>query len=100
MSPTRSPRAAAARGGWRRFPALAALAIACGATLATAAEPLRWGADSEGGAPYVYPDPKDPGTIVGFEVDLATSLGRGLGRPPVFVQNQWDGLIPGLLRGN
>jgi len=100
VSPTRSARAAAARGGRRRFAALAALAIAGGATLATAAEPLRWGADSEGGAPYVYPDPKDPGTIVGFEVDLATALGRGLGRPPVFVQNQWDGLIPGLLRDN
>jgi len=74
--------------------------IVTGATVAWAAEPLRWGADSEGGAPYVYPDPKDPSTIVGFEVDIAAALGRELGRPPVFVQNQWDGLIPGLLRGN
>ena len=70
------------------------------ATPALAQEPLRWGADSEGGAPYVFPDPKDPRTIIGFEVDLANALGRRLGRPAEFVQNQWDGLIPGLLRGN
>jgi polar amino acid transport system permease protein/polar amino acid transport system substrate-binding protein len=74
--------------------------MAVAASRASAGEPLRWGADSEGGAPYVFPDPKDPRNIVGFEVDLAAALGRELHRPPVFVQNQWDGLIPGLLRGN
>jgi len=100
VRPASSPRARAARGCRWPFPALAALVIAGGATPAAAAEPLRWGADSEGGAPYVYPDPKDPRSIVGFEVDIATALGRELGRAPVFVQNQWDGLIPGLLRGN
>src|SRR5262245_59703204 len=76
------------------------LLVWLGAEPATAEEPLRWGADSEGGAPYVFPDPEDPRSIIGFEVDLVASLGRELGRPPVFVQNQWDGLIPGLLRGN
>ena len=80
--------------------ALIVLAAALGGGAAFAAEPLRWGADSEGGAPYVFPDPKDPRTIIGFEVDLAEALGRELGRPSRFVQNQWDGLIPGLLRGN
>jgi polar amino acid transport system substrate-binding protein len=80
--------------------ALSVLLIMAGANSALSAELLRWGADSEGGAPYVYPDPKDPRTIVGFEVDIAEALGRELGRAPAFVQNQWDGLIPGLLRGN
>jgi polar amino acid transport system substrate-binding protein len=61
---------------------------------------LRWGGDSEGGAPYVFQDPKNPRDIVGFEVDLAEALGEKLKRRPVFVQNQWDGLIPGLKRGN
>jgi len=80
--------------------ALIVLVIASGGRTASGAQALRWGADSEGGAPYVFPDPKDPSRIIGFEEDLAAALGRELGRPPVFVQNQWDGLIPGLLRGN
>jgi len=63
-------------------------------------KPLRWGGDSEGGAPYVFPDPRDPTRLVGFEVDLAEALGRALGRPAEFVQNQWDGLVPGLARGD
>src|SRR6185369_8207672 len=61
---------------------------------------LTWGGDSEGGAPYVFQDPKNPREIIGFEVDVAAGLGRRMGRPQVLVQNQWEGLIPGLQRGN
>ncbi|MDZ7291907.1 MAG: ABC transporter substrate-binding protein/permease [candidate division KSB1 bacterium] len=61
---------------------------------------LRWGADSEGGAPYAFQDPADPGRIIGFEVDLVNALAEELHVRPEFVQNQWDGLIPGLQRGN
>jgi polar amino acid transport system substrate-binding protein len=61
---------------------------------------LQWGADSEGGAPYVFGDPKNPNETIGFEVDIANALGVKLNRPAKFVQNQWDGLIPGLQRGN
>ena len=61
---------------------------------------LAWGGDAEGGAPYLLPDPESPRRIIGFEVDLMEALARQLGRRQVFVQNQWDGLIPGLLRGN
>ena len=93
-------RRVATSGTVRRSLRFALLLTAMAASRVPAAEPLRWGADSEGGAPYVFPDPKDPRHIVGFEVDLAAALGRELGREPVFVQNQWDGLIPGLLRGN
>ena len=32
---------------------------------------LRWGADAEGGAPYVYPDPQRPEQLIGFEYELA-----------------------------
>ncbi len=56
---------------------------------------LRWGGDSEGGAPYVFQDPKNPRETIGFEVELADALGREVKRRAVFVQNQWDGLIPG-----
>jgi polar amino acid transport system substrate-binding protein len=62
--------------------------------------PLRWGGDSEGGAPYQFQDPADPRAVIGFEVDIVRAIGRMLGRPALFVQNQWDGLIPGLQSGN
>jgi polar amino acid transport system substrate-binding protein len=61
---------------------------------------LRWGGDAEGGAPYLLPNPKNPREIIGFEVDLMDAVGKRLNRKSVFVQNQWDGLIPGLQRGN
>src|SRR5262245_32358521 len=57
---------------------------------------LKWGADSEGGAPYVFQDPADPKRIIGFEVDLMEALAKELGVTAEFVQNSWDGLIPGL----
>ena len=61
---------------------------------------LRWGADAEGGAPYVFPDPSKPERLIGFEVDLADALARELGVKAEMVQNQWDQLIPALERGN
>jgi len=61
---------------------------------------LRWGADAEGGAPYVYPDPQKPEQLIGFEVDLAEALAAKLGVKATMVQNQWDQLIPALERGN
>src|SRR5215469_1490253 len=60
---------------------------------------LVWAADAEGGAPYTFPDPRNPAHIIGFEVDLAAALAARLGRTARFVQNQWDGLVPGLERG-
>jgi polar amino acid transport system substrate-binding protein len=61
---------------------------------------LRWGADAEGGAPYIYPDPQKPERMTGFEFDLANALAAKLGVRAQMVQNQWDQLIPALQRGN
>lgn len=61
---------------------------------------LRWGADAEGGAPYVFPDPNNPQQLTGFEFDLATALASELGVRAEMVQNSWDGLVPALQRGN
>ncbi len=61
---------------------------------------LRWGADAEGGAPYVYPDPQRPELLIGFEYELADALAAKLGVKAGMVQNQWDQLIPALERGN
>jgi His/Glu/Gln/Arg/opine family amino acid ABC transporter permease subunit len=61
---------------------------------------LRWGADAEGGAPYVFPDPQRPERLIGFELELAEALAFKLGARASMVQNQWDQLIPALDRGN
>ena len=61
---------------------------------------LLWGADAEGGAPYVYPDPQKPENLLGFEYELADALAAKLGVKATMVQNQWDQLIPALERGN
>src|SRR5262245_6528455 len=63
------------------------------------AQDFVWAADAEGGAPYTFPDPRNPAHNIGFEVDLAEALAARMGRKARFVQNQWDGLVPGLERG-
>ncbi|MBE7209939.1 MAG: ABC transporter permease subunit [Gluconacetobacter diazotrophicus] len=72
--------------------------LGCGGA-ARAAEVLRWASDAQSGAPFVFHDPADQKQLTGFEVELITELARRIGRTPQFVQNDWDGLIPGLGRG-
>lgn len=60
--------------------------------------PLVWGADLDGGAPYILRD--DDGNLVGFEVDLKEALARELGRPIEFKQYQFDSLLNGVHRGD
>lgn len=61
---------------------------------------LLWGSDAEGGAPYVFPAPKNPERLIGFEVDIAAAIGRELGVVARQSQNAWDSLIPALDRGD
>src|SRR5262249_30825722 len=88
----------------------AGLALACASALLVAATAgadalhdlrargrLLWGADQEGGGPYVYPRDDRPEEVTGFEVELARHLARYLEVEPVFVQGQWDKL-PDMLR--
>ena len=65
-----------------------------------AAGELRWGNDSQGGAPYVFQDPMDPNHLIGFEVELADAIAKTLGVKPRPVQGQWDQLLPLLARGD
>jgi polar amino acid transport system substrate-binding protein len=51
---------------------------------------LVWGGDQEGGAPFVFPDAKDPTQLVGFEAELADMLAGELGVKAKFQQGQWD----------
>ncbi len=61
---------------------------------------LLWGSDAEGGAPYIFPDPKNPSRLIGFEVDLASEIAKELGVEAKQAQNAWDSLIPALMRGD
>lgn len=61
---------------------------------------LVWGADEEGGGPYVYPDPQDPSRRVGFEVEIAEQIAERLGVTNRFYQGQWDKLPDLLNRGD
>lgn len=53
---------------------------------------LVWAADQEGGGPHVFLDPKNPGRLTGFEVELAGLVAAELGVKPRFQQGQWDRL--------
>jgi len=61
---------------------------------------LVWGADQEGGGPFIYPDPDDPSERIGFEVELAELVAEHLGVKPEFSQGQWDKLPDLLDRGD
>ena len=85
----------------RRFPGVVAgvllfISSLLAQTPQTELEPLRWAADSEGGAPFIFPDPQNPERLIGFEAEIVAALAAEMKRTPVFVQNQWDGLVPGL----
>jgi len=67
-------------------------------TVTASAEPLlRWAADPNSNAPYAfYSKGKD---LIGFECEIVNAVANRLGRRAEFVQNDWNGLIPGLQRG-
>lgn len=80
---------------------LVALPLLLFASLTMAAEPpLRWGADAEGGAPFIFKDPNDLDKNIGFEVDLAEALAKELGREIEFKQYNYAELALGLERGD
>lgn len=59
---------------------------------------LRWAADAESGAPYVFSPENRLDTLIGFEADIVRALADSLDMEPRHFQNQWDGLIPGFNR--
>lgn len=61
---------------------------------------LVWGADVVEGAPYVYEDPKRPGTFVGFEMDIAQAIAKRMNVNLKLVSKPWDTLIPELQNGS
>src|SRR3954463_10767322 len=80
------------------FPLLCLVAAIASPELLAAQKPLRWAADAEGGAPFIFKDPTNPQRNIGFEVDLARALEKQLGRPIEFVQYEYIKLMEGLER--
>jgi polar amino acid transport system substrate-binding protein len=58
---------------------------------------LRWAADPNSNAPYTFYAPGQ--VLTGFEFEIINAVARRMGRQAEFVQNDWNGLIPGLHRG-
>lgn len=85
----------------QQIPVLALLVASCAPLLcAQEAGALRWGADAEGGAPYIFKDAADPNRNIGFEVELAAELARELKQPIEFHQYNFVSLLNGLDRGD
>ena len=71
--------------------------------LLAAADPppeLVWAGDPEGGAPFVEADPSHPDRVVGFEVEIADLLARGLGRTARFLNITFTTLHQSIARGD
>jgi polar amino acid transport system substrate-binding protein len=58
---------------------------------------LRWAADPDSNAPYTFY--ASGNELTGFEYEIINAVARRMGRRAEFVQNDWNGLIPGLHRG-
>jgi polar amino acid transport system substrate-binding protein len=61
---------------------------------------LTWGADLQGGEPYLWEDPEHPGKLLGFEVEIMEAVAQKLGLSQRMVQCDWSNLIPSLERGD
>src|ERR1043165_993647 len=68
------------------------------ATNASAQQPLRWGADPSGGAPYVFNDPNHPDQYIGYEKEMVDALATAMGRKAEFVPSDWETLVSALQR--
>jgi len=79
---------------------LLAVSFGSGALLAQATPVLRWAGDAEGGAPYVEADPADPSGVVGFDVEVAQLIAKGLGRTPRFVEVSFTSIDQSIARGD
>lgn len=59
---------------------------------------LSWGGDPSGGAPYVYTDPANPQSYIGFDYDFAEALAKQMGLKADFVPTDWESIVASLQR--
>ena len=61
---------------------------------------LTWAADAEGGAPYIFKNPRNLEENIGFEVEIAAALAKELKRGVQFKQYEFNSIFSGLERGD
>jgi len=83
-----------------RTSVLLSLALAGLLAVPVSAGQFRWAGDPEGGAPYVEASPQNPDTLVGFDVEIAELLARGLGLEPKFVLVTFSSIDQSVARGD
>lgn len=87
-----------------RFVSLAVLATFVQPSVITAASQpsgeLRWAGDPEGGAPFVEADPSNPDRLVGFDVEIADLIARGLARKASFINITFTSIDQSIERGD
>jgi polar amino acid transport system substrate-binding protein len=88
------------REGWLRAAAALALLLAPRAAIAQPNGELRWAGDPEGGAPFVEASASDPSQLVGFDVEIAELIARGLNRQPRFVFIAFYSIDQSIARGD
>jgi polar amino acid transport system substrate-binding protein len=80
-----------------------ACAMALLSTVVVAAQQppvFRWAGDPEGGAPFLEADPSRPDNLVGFDVEIAGLMARGLSRRPEFVNVDFRSIDQSVARGD
>jgi polar amino acid transport system substrate-binding protein len=82
--------------------AVVASILAAVVPAAVSAQPaeFRWAGDPEGGAPFVEASATDAGTLVGFDVEIAELIARGLGSTPRFVLVNFASIDQAVARGD
>jgi ABC-type amino acid transport substrate-binding protein len=70
------------------------------AIAASAIREFRWAADPEGGAPFVEADPARPDRVVGFDVEIAEIIARGLDRSATFINIAFTSIDQSIERGD
>ena len=61
---------------------------------------LVWAGDPEGGAPFVEADPSHPDNVIGFDVEIADLIARGLGRRARFLNVTFTSIDQSIDRGD
>jgi polar amino acid transport system substrate-binding protein len=61
---------------------------------------FRWAGDPEGGAPFVEADPAHPDKLIGFDVEIAELIARGLGRKANFINITFTSIDQSIERGD
>jgi polar amino acid transport system substrate-binding protein len=81
-------------------PAMIAAWVPLSVGAAEAEREFLWAGDPEGGAPFVEADPAQPDKVVGFDVEIADLIARGLGRKAVFLNITFTSIDQSIERGD